>query len=261
MEIKLVAIDVDGTLLDDQHRLPPENEAAIKKALGQGVQIILATGRMRGSCAWVIERLGLQSPGIFIQGLHVADVDGKRIYGEWLDTAVLHQLLDFATAHQLSFVAFGETETYTTKRDHLTDIVMSYDEPVPQEVDDITAYPIHKIIVFDDPKRVGEIRPLLQTHMNGQADVLITQPEMVEVMPAGTSKGRALAWLMQQLAIPMAQVMAIGNAENDMAMLQTAGVAVAVANAAPHVQAEAHYVVGTNNQAGVAEAINRFVLL
>ena len=259
MEVKLIAIDIDGTLLDNDHQLHPRNEAAIQVAVQEGVQVILATGRMRSSCEWIIDQLGLQTPGIFIQGLHIADSQGRRIYGDWLDTAVLNHFLGFADEYSLSFVAFADHEILTLRRDMYTDLVAKYETPALIEVEDVTAVPIHKLIIFSEPARIQDVRPSLAEHMRGRADVLITQPEMLEIMPTGTSKGSGLAWLSESIGIPLAETMAIGNAENDIEMLRLAGLSVAVGNAMEAVKEVSTHQVASNNEAGVAEAIERFV--
>ncbi|MEM7335524.1 MAG: HAD family hydrolase [Chloroflexota bacterium] len=255
MNIKLIAIDVDGTLLDDQHQLSVQNEQAIQKALAANIQVSLATGRMRHSCKWLIERLQLNSPGIFIQGLSVCDAQGKVLFGEFLKVSVLERFLPFATEHGLSFVAFTDTQILTLERDEKTDIILSYDEPAPIVVPSLLAPAIHKIIIFDDPARVQKIRPLLAKHMGDLASVLITQPEMVEIMPPNTSKGHSLKWLASEMNLPLENVMAIGNAENDLTMIQAAGIGVAVKNSPKLIKDIADIVVASNNISGVAEAV------
>ena len=99
MDIRLIAIDVDGTLLDDDHQLSTQNEQAIQQALAANIHIILATGRMRSSCEWIIERLKLTAPGIFIQGLTVCSAQGKVLFGEILDPDVLKHFLPFTEQH------------------------------------------------------------------------------------------------------------------------------------------------------------------
>ncbi len=259
-KIRLIAIDIDGTLLDDQHQLSERNAAAIQAAIDAGIQVVLATGRMRHSCVGLIEQLDLQTAGIFVQGLHVASAEGQRIHGEFLDAAILDRFVRYANQQSLSFVAFGEHHIFALKRNELTDLIMNYDEPEPIEVTSFTDRAIHKIIILDDPLKVPRIRDGVETHMDTTADVMITQPEMVEIMPTGTSKGHSLAWLAAREGVPMRQVMAIGNAENDLAMVQMAGVGVAVGNAAQVVLDSDDYIVASNNADGVAEAIQRFAL-
>ena len=255
MDIRLIAIDVDGTLLDDNHQLSAQNEQAIQKAVTANIKIILATGRMRSSCEWIIKKLKLSTPGIFIQGLNIRSAQGKLLFGEFLQPEVLTHFLPFGEQYQLSFVAFTENQIITLKRDAKTDIILSYDEPEPLVVASLLDYQIHKLIIFDDPKRVRELRPYLATHMGNQASVLITQPEMIEIMPPNTSKGHSLEWLTAQMNIPLSQIMAIGNAENDLTMLERAGVGVAVSNSPQHIKDISDIVVASNNASGVAEAI------
>ncbi len=259
--IPLIAIDIDGTLLNDQHQLSERNASAIHSATQAGIHVILATGRMRFSCEWLIHALGLETASIFVQGLHVADKTGKRLYGSFLERTTLEHFLPFAIQHNLSFVAFGETQIFTPKRDRYTDIVIDYNEPEPIVVEHVADYPIHKLIIFLEPTDAPSVRETVAAHMGAQADVLITQPEMIEIMPTGTSKGVSLRWLAQRMAIPMEAVMAIGNAENDLAMVQAAGVGVAVANAAQIVLDSADFITASNNEDGVAQAIERVVNL
>lgn len=260
MTIRLIAIDIDGTLLDDHHQLSTRNAAAIHAAIDADIPVVLATGRMRYSCEALIERLGLETPGIFVQGLHVTDKNGRQIHGEFLQTAVIDHFMPFAVEHALSYVAFGENVIYTHKRDRFTDIIIDYDEPIPVVVDNINHFPVHKIINFAEPREIQRIRPILAAHMGDKADVLITQPEMVEIMPMGTSKGHSLRWLAERMGIALADVLAIGNAENDLTMLQFAGVGVAVANSAQRVLDSADFITASNNDDGVAAAIDRFAL-
>ena len=152
-------------------------------------------------------------------------------------------------------MVFAENQILTLRRDAKTDIILSYDEPEPEVVGSLFDKQIHKIIIFDDPVRVRQIRPLLNAHMGDRASVLITQPEMVEVMPPNSSKGHSLAWLATEMKIPLSQVMAIGNAENDLTMLERSGVGVAVDNSPQHIKDKADIVVPSNNASGVAEAI------
>ena len=260
MKIDLIAIDVDGTLLDDQHNLSQRNADAIAAAIEQGVQVVLATGRMRTSCEWLIERLGLTTPGIFVQGLSVQDSAGKLIYSAHLEKSVLEHFCHYAIEQGLSYVAFGDGKIYAHKRDELTDIIIDYDEPAPLVVERITDYAIYKIIIFADPAEVPGIRTRLVAYMNGSADVLVTQPEMVEIMPTNTSKGHSLRWLSEQLGVDLRNTMAIGNAENDLAMLNVAGLGVAVGNSSQVVLDSAEFVTASSNESGVADAIERFVL-
>ncbi len=260
MTIKLIAIDVDGTLLDDNHHLSPRNASAIRAATAAGIPVVLATGRMRTSCEWLLSELALETAGIFVQGLHIADKMGQRLHGEFLPADVIAHFLPFAEQHQLSFVAFGDNEIFTHKRDQYTNIMLDYNEPEPIVVANVNDHPIHKIIVLAEPDDIQAIRPILASHMGARADILITEAVMVEVMPTGTSKGHSLRWLAGQMGIEMADVLAIGNADNDLTMLQFAGVGVAMANATQRVLDIADFVTTSNNEAGVAAAIEQFVL-
>jgi hypothetical protein len=119
---------------------------------------------------------------------------------------------------------------------------------------------VNKVIFLDDPDNIPSIRATLSQHLNGSAKLVQTLPMGLEVLPSTVSKGAALAWLLDDLGIPAEQVMALGDAENDIEMLQVAGLGVAVANAMPATLAAAYRVTTSNDEDGVALAVEQFVL-
>ena len=107
MPIKVIATDIDGTLLNSHHELSERNEHALKAAIAQGVHVILATGRPRSSKAiYLIERLGLQTPGIFLQGLTVFDVDGKLHRESMFDPEIARLVIEHAEQSGYTLMAY-----------------------------------------------------------------------------------------------------------------------------------------------------------
>ncbi|MBZ0295868.1 MAG: HAD family hydrolase [Anaerolineae bacterium] len=265
--IKLIVVDLDGTLLNSQHELSERNEKALKAASEQGVKVILATGKTRASALSVIARLGLETPGIYLQGLAVYAGDGSLRHQSTLDPAIARQVITFAEDRGYTMVAYSGTRMMVRKRDQNSAILVRYGEPEPEVVGPLQNIlddtPINKVLAVsgDDGKRINALRWQLSMQIGGAARLMQAGlPDMLEILPPGASKGAALRTLIKEMNIPASQVMAIGDGENDIEMLQIAGIGVAVGNALKPVQEAANHIVESNDKDGVAEAIERFVL-
>jgi Cof subfamily protein (haloacid dehalogenase superfamily) len=265
-QIKLIAIDIDGTLLNSQNQLSERNEKALKAAIAKGVQIVLATGKTRPSADWINARLGLTAPGIFLQGQIAYDADGKVRYQQTLSPAIARQVLTFAEDRGFLMVAYsGSRILVRAANPALADGITKYHEPQYEVVGPLQnildSVPINKLMAIGEPRSIAALRWQLSTQLNGSARLMQAGlSNMVEVLPQGGSKGNALKHLLKELKIAPENVMAMGDAENDMEMIQLAGIGVAIGNAEAKLKEAAKYTVASNDQDGVAEAIERFVL-
>jgi len=264
--IRAVAIDVDGTLLNSKHELSKRNEDAIKAAIAQGVEIILATGKTRNSGLWLIERLGLKSPAIFLQGLYTVDAAGKVLAKRTLSPDIARQVVTYAEDRGFIMVAYSGMKIMTrVVTQEVRDATERYHEPVPEAVGALQNLmgdlPIHKLMAVGDPRQITALRWQLGAQLGKTVRLMQAGlANMLEILPAGGSKGAALRQLMQEMKIKPDEVMAIGDAENDVEMIEFAGIGVAMANGTPHIIEAADFVTGSNDEDGVAQALERYVL-
>lgn len=265
--IKLIAIDLDGTLLNSQHTLTERTEKAIQAARAQGIQIILATGKTRSSALSVIAKLNLDTPGIYVQGLVTHDGDGSIRHQSTLKPEIARQVMTFAEDRGFSLIAYSGTAIYVRQRNKDVDVLLEYGEVEPKVVGPLQnllgRMAINKIAAIHvaDERRVTALRWQLGMQLNGTSRLMQAGvPTMLEVLPPGGSKGAALKVLLKDLNIPTSQVMAIGDGENDIDMIQQARIGVAVGNAGQKVKEAADQVVASNDEDGVAEAIEKFAL-
>lgn len=263
-QIKLVAIDLDGTLMNSQHQLSAENEAALRELLAQGCQIMLATGKTRHSAVPIIQKLGLTTPGVFMQGLLIVGADGETLYERTLENELAHEVAELAETWSCSMVGYANNGLITNVRDAFTDVFIHYHEPTPIAYGTWTAALAHtavnKYIMVNPPKRIDEIRPWLEERIHGRATIVQALPNMVEILPPGASKGDGVARALALLDIPPSQMLAIGDGENDVEMLQMAAIGVAMGNGMAQAKAVADFITATNDENGVAQALRRFVL-
>jgi Cof subfamily protein (haloacid dehalogenase superfamily) len=263
-KIELIVLDLDGTLLMGNGRIHPANVQPIRRAAAGGVPVVLATGKTRASALELIETLGLATPGVFSQGMIICDADGVVRRLVTLETAVAAAVLDFAAGRNLPVNAYSPDGLWTTADDQYRHLLHSkYREPLPAFCPDLRSQldgvRFTKLMISDEIDN-DATRTDLEHHLDGQAVVLQAVPEYIEVLPPGVSKGEGVRWLLDEMGVDPAVVMAVGDGENDLELLRMAGLGVAMGNAGDAVKAAADVVVGSNEDAGVAEAIERFVL-
>lgn len=264
--IKLIAVDVDGTLLDSNHELSPRGEAALRKAIAQGVEVVLATGKTRNSTVQLIEKLGLNAHGIYLQGVTIYDADGKIQWQQTLDPAVARQIITFAEDRGFSMIAYNGTRMLMrSSNEKIYDGMVKYHEPLPETVGSlqniINDLPIHKLIALGEPAAIKALRWQLNQQVGGRARLVQAGvPEMVEILPPNASKGTALRQLLKILRLSADSVLAIGDAENDIEMIQLARIGVAMGNAPQFVKDAADDVTASNDEDGFAQALEKYVL-
>ena len=279
--IRLIGIDVDGTLLDSDGRLPDANREAIVRAVAAGVHVALVTGRSYPFARPVADTLPSSLSLIVSNGAVERGTDGSTLARRLLDRRVAHQVLhamrDYRDAAALVFdrdadrqVVFetmdwehpGREKYWSRNNSHIA-------KSVPLE-DALTEDPIQ--VMFNGG--VNHMRPLAEALRglprgplsSGPAySVLMTEYvhrdfALVDVTAPEATKGHALAWRAAQMGISRERVMAIGDNFNDLEMLEYAGTAVVMGNSVDELKDRGWHVTAHQNEAGVAQAIERFVL-
>jgi len=265
-DIKLIVTDVDGTLLNSKHKMTERTEKALKAAMAQGVKVVLATGKTRSSVNDIIKTLDLKTPGIYVQGLVISHPDGSEQHLGTLDAGLMRRVLTLIEDRGYQAMAYSGkrilVRSHTVESTVLTE---EYDEPKPEAVgplvnivDDV---PVNKLIFCGrEAKHITALRWQLTHLIDGEARITQALPEAIELLPFGASKGTALKLLLKELGLEPEEMLAIGDGENDIEMIQLAGIGVAVGNANPKLKAVADATVASNDADGVAEAVEKFVL-
>ena len=268
--INAIVSDVDGTLLNSSQELTMRTEVAIARAAACGVPLILATGKSRGPWAKrLIPKLPMPIPGVFIQGLLTCDADGTVLESIELDADVTKDVVSFAKDNGASLVAFCGSRILCESRDDNTDLVLAYGEPTPEAIGELSVnmvdagIAVNKLLVFadDDTNAMPTLRAAAEKKFAGRCAITTAVPGMLEFLPLGASKGVAVAKLLKRLDIDPANVLALGDGENDVEMLRLAGTSVAMGGSSSIVVDAARGNVGaSNDDNGVAEAIETYVL-
>ena len=276
MPIRLVAIDLDGTLLNSQREISRANRDALQAANKRGVQILIVTGRRFHSARPFVEQLPFPVTLITSNGALIGSSTGKVLYRDLLPRQVARQILAAAPAYRPYAVAIFDLPGRGQ--------IMMQDNAVPEgplgwylansphcvaQVADleaaITTAPL-QVMFGGPPAYIESVEPLLRASPAGSrvhltwTKYLTRAISILDVMNQGCSKGRSLKLWAERCGIDPSEVMAIGDNYNDMEMLQFAGRPVLMANSSPGLAREGWAVTRSNDQDGVAEAIESYVL-
>ena len=265
MTIRLLAIDLDGTLVNHDLVMNPRDVAAVKAAAASGVTVVLATGRMFKSSLRFAEPLGLRGPIINYQGAVVREIaSGEVWYRCELTVPMQQKVLALAEPKDWHVNAYVDEVVYTARARPEADLYARI-AMVPYEA----VGPLSKwvrqdstkmVLVDMDPEEVPARMTELSAWMGDVARVTRSLDWFVEVVNPQVSKAAALAMVADRLGIAQAEVCAIGDNTNDEDMVRWAGFGVAMGNAPAALKGLAKHVTGTVDEAGVAEVIERFVI-
>lgn len=271
-KIKLIAMDMDGTLLDDQQRIPEENLTALKQAMTQGVHIAICSGRSASDVSYFASDAGLDQCAILaLNGACCLNAPHQEPYSVSTVLAkTADRVTDILLKHGVTFACFQKNRVIVLQNDYQVqklnwgthvarDNVNAYAYGV-ESLERFKAEGICKFVYIDEDcsPRIEQIRQELLP-LKGLF-VTSSWSNNLELMPQGVSKGVALRELAQQLGIAQAEVMAMGDYDNDLDMIEYAGFGVAMGNASERVKRAAKHITLTNEENGVAVAIRRFVL-
>ncbi len=263
-DIKLITVDLDGTLLNSKHELSERNKKAVKKAMEQGVQVVFATGKTRFAAEGLLEELDITSPGVFSQGLIIYNGDGTIRTNTVMDKKILRRIINFAEDRGFGVLAYSGNRILTRRADEVADKIAEYGEPKAESVgalvNHLDSTEINKVILYGQESKVAALRWQLSKQLDGEIHLTRANVQgILEVLPANTSKGKAVMRVMKDLNIAPQNTMAIGDGENDIEMLEAVGTKVAMGNAVQKLKDIADQVVGSNDADGVAQAIEMFV--
>ncbi|WP_461214659.1 sugar-phosphatase [Lacticaseibacillus sp. GG6-2] len=267
MSIRLIAIDMDGTLLNENSALTPTTIATVKEAKTRGIKIVLCSGRPLTGLQPFFEPLGLTEPGdyaITYNGAMVQRADtGEVLLQHSLTYQEFVELTNLATKLGVHSHAEDEARMYTPDRDisrysvresYLVNMPLSYRQPDEFPEDKRFA----KVMYIDEPDFLAKVQTKIPQDFFDRYYFVNSEPFFLEALNKQASKGNAVKDLAAKLGYSLDEVMAIGDQANDLPMIQVAGTGVAMGNAIPEVKAAAKVLTATNAEDGAAKAIRDY---
>ncbi len=269
-DIKAVLCDVDGTLLNDKKEITEATKAAINGLQQKGIYFTVCSGRVAPMLSVMTNSLNIKGPVVSVNGGLIVE-GSKPLFQKRLDKTKAKEIFDFCVKENLDCGAIVSTGGHFTKQSKRSDVFKKYNEQAVKDglaplvvtnsndPDIIDFDDIYKFLIYaKDQQEYDRYRPYFEENF----DFFIVSSEklLIEIMPKGISKGTGVQEIAKILSITPEQIMVFGDFENDIEMFYQAGFAVAMGNATEDIKAVAHYITETNNQDGVAAAINKFLL-
>jgi len=264
---KLIAIDMDGTLLNEEKKISPANYEAIQQARQSGVKVVLASGRPLVGFKRYLEELNLVTEddyAVAFNGALVQSAEGSKIISK-----IPLTLEDYKSLYKLSkeldvnIHALTDTSVISPKDSEYTRQEANWNS-IPSEiiaVDDVDiATTIVKVMFVDKPEIIERVIELIPEEISSKYTVVRSAPFYLEFLNKAVNKGAGVAALAEKLNIKQEEVICIGDAGNDIHMIEYAGLGVAMGNAFSEVKKVANFITKTNEQDGVAHIINKFIL-
>ncbi|MDE7055263.1 MAG: Cof-type HAD-IIB family hydrolase [Oscillospiraceae bacterium] len=272
MDQKILFLDLDGTLLNDQKEITPGNRRAIGEALERGHRVVVTSGRPLKSSLAQARRLGLAGEGCFViayNGAVIYDCSaGTEILRRALERDVLYEVFDEARRRGV-YVQTYDREDVVTEPWAAVDnakrycAVIGLEHRVIQDVRrDLEGQPV-KALLIDYQRRepLEDMERWVSTALAGRADCFSSSPYFLEIVAPGMNKGAAVGALCAHLGVDLKNSVSAGDEGNDISMIRAAGVGVAMANAIPAVKDAADYITQRdNNHDGIEEVIRKFLL-
>ena len=270
---KLVAIDLDGTLLNMNKEISERNKKAILQAIEKGVKIVVCSGRVYTGARLYAKEIGSRDPVIACNGAVITDkIDGRIIYSDYMDVEVSLKINSICQKHGVYYHVYAGDTMLTEKLGFTSQKYYERNKSLPSEdrvdievvqnmeakLKSIPDTVLKFVIVNDDLQLLRKVRADMEQLQ--EIDVMSSNFDNFEVMNKGVSKGSALAKLTDIYGIPAQQMIAIGDNENDVSMFEYAGMSIAMGNGEEIAKAAANYITASNEDDGVAQAIEKFIL-
>lgn len=264
MKYRLIAADMDGTLLTDDKRITERTADAVRRAGEAGVRFCLSTGRPLAGVRRYLDQLGLTTPTITYNGAVIVDpTTGSFIYEQGLDADAAKEIWRLGLEFDTTIIVWSHERLLVSRMDERVEKYKAVSGVPPVVIADFDALAdegIAKMLWYDEIERMGEFQDTLARTLTCPVNYATSNPRFLEFFDHRVSKAAAMEQLGRHLGIDRTEMIAIGDGYNDLSMLTYAGLGVAMGNAPEDIRVRCGYVTATNEEDGVAEVIERFCL-
>lgn len=265
MKYELVCADIDGTLLDDEKKVLPRVKESLAAAAKKGLRIALASGRMPFAIEIIEKELELECIKICSAGSYIL-MGESCVDSQCLPNAAMREIYEkIAKKHGIPLWIFQEKDWFVTGIDKYVEKeieIISHEpklanmEELAKRLEDEGKQP-NKLLLAADAETIQTIYQEMKG-LQG-VDMACSSPEYLEIFPKGVDKGTALLAVCRELGISTQQVIAFGDQELDLPLIEAAGTGIAMGNAIDELKEKADFVTKTNNEAGIAYALDRYL--
>lgn len=267
IDYKLCVCDMDGTLLNSNGLISKENERALKALREKGVEVIIASGRTDLMLKSFIKQLNLRDHIICCNGAMIKNIEnGEIIYQKSIDRETVNEAIKYCYDKKVNFLVYTKDKVYSNQNNPRAKHYVDLNRNLPEELnipiefieqdnskfDDLAVFKILIIEKYDDKKDLHE----RHFSMFNNLSVVSSATGLLDIMAADISKGNAVKALSEKLGVDLREVIAFGDNYNDIEMFNAVGFPIAMENSVDEVKSVAKYITTSNDESGVAYAIN-----
>lgn len=267
MRYKMIVLDLDGTLTNNQKQITPKTKEALINIQEKGVKVVLASGRPTYGITPLANELKINRYNGFIlafNGGKIIDYSAmETVFEQTIDKPVVEVLYNAAQREGMAILTYQGQGIVTSQKanNYVEHEALINKMPVAQYNDFVNQvqYPLNKCLIVGDPQPLKQLGERLSQVLKGQAEVYRSANFFLECVPPGVDKAQSLERLLEITGISRDEVVAVGDGYNDVSMLEYAGLGVAMANSPEEVKEHANYVTTADNENdGVAEVVEKF---
>ncbi|WP_019241713.1 MULTISPECIES: Cof-type HAD-IIB family hydrolase [Bacillus] len=267
MTYKMIVLDLDDTLLRDDHSISERTKQALMEAQEMGVKVVLASGRPTYGMKQVAEELSLAKYGSFILSFNGGKIYNCQTWEEMFSSTLsideVQKIYQISRREGVHLITYLGDEIITEDENPYIDIESTITNLPINKVDcfiDAVKEPVVKTLMVYDPEVLQHVEKKLQVELESEFSVMRSKPFFLELTEKGVTKGTSLNQLINVCGIKREEVIAIGDSYNDLSMIEFAGLGVAMGNAPEDIKSVADYVTDSNMNDGVAKVVEEFVL-
>ena len=270
LDVKLIALDLDDTLLDDNRQISDDNVKALQECASRGIYVVLCSGRAEDAILPFVRRLEIAGTKagryiVAINGCSIFDLhERKQVFCQKVQPDILKRTNEIAKSYKLCSEVYTADTIYFPEYNEWTKLdvdlcgLKGVESP---DYEKLLDNPFVKMLIPGEPKLLLEIQEKLREEFGERAVIFTSKPYFLEILPPNCGKGESIHWLANHICINPAQTMGFGDSMNDESMIKLCGYGVAMKNGLEEIKNIADFVTDkTNSQSGVADFLYKYVL-
>ncbi len=265
MNYKMIVLDIDDTLLTPDHTISPKTKEALIEVQKKGVQVVLCSGRPTVGMIPIAKELEVDKYGGYVisyNGANIVEIETNNIiYENSLSVEQIHRLYDLSKSAGIGIHTYSDVHILAEKEYKQTKFesdLVGMPIKIIENFKEVVNKPVVKAIMVDEPSVLKSIEDKVFPHTK-DLSVTYSKPFFLEFMNNAVNKGLSLKYLCEKLGVKQSEVIAFGDSHNDLAMLEYAGMGVAMGNAVNEVKEMANFVTKTNTEDGIAYTLEKFM--